>query len=83
VLVEGGAQVITTVIKGRLADRIVSVVAPKILGRGIEAVGDLDIRTMDKAVGLTWRKIFRRGEDVIFDGVFRNRKASPTVPGKP
>lgn len=83
VLVEGGAQVITTVIKGRLADRIVSVVAPKILGRGIEAVGDLDIRTMDEAVGLTWRKIFRRGEDVIFDGVFRNRTASPTGPGKP
>jgi diaminohydroxyphosphoribosylaminopyrimidine deaminase/5-amino-6-(5-phosphoribosylamino)uracil reductase len=77
VLVEGGSQVITTVLRERLADRIVVVVAPKILGKGIEAVGDLNIRRMDEALGLKWRKVFRRGEDMIFDGVLRDRETTP------
>jgi len=83
VLVEGGARVITTVLQERLADRIVVVVAPKILGRGIDAVGDLNIRRMDEAVGLTWRKVFRRGEDVIFDGILRNHEAPRKDAGEP
>ncbi len=81
VLVEGGAGVITSVLQERLADRIVVVVAPKILGNGIEAVGDLNIRNMEEAIGLTWRKVFRRGEDMVFDGVLRDRKVSPLDAG--
>lgn len=75
VLVEGGARVITSVLKEQLADRIVVVVAPKILGKGIEAVGDLNIRRMEDSLGLTWRKVFRRGDDMIFDGILLNREA--------
>ncbi len=78
---EGGAGVITSVLQERLADRIVVVVAPKILGNGIEAVGDLNIRNMEEAIGLTWRKVFRRGEDMVFDGVLRDRKVSPLDAG--
>ncbi len=68
ILVEGGAAVITSVLKGKLADRIVIVVAPKIVGRGVEAVQDLGIKTMDDALTLSTLRLRRRGGDFILDG---------------
>lgn len=68
VLVEGGATVITSVLRERLADRMVIVIAPKIVGKGIEAVGDLGIRVMEDAMKLSVRRMVRRGPDLILDG---------------
>ena len=39
VMVEGGAKLITSLLLGRLVDRLAVCIAPKILGSGIEAVG--------------------------------------------
>jgi riboflavin biosynthesis pyrimidine reductase len=41
------------------------ITAPKIAGRGIEAVGDLGIERMDEAIPLRFERIVRRGDDVI------------------
>ncbi len=68
VLVEGGAAVITTVLREQLADRAVVIVAPKIAGKGIEAVGDLGIEKMDDALGFRYKKIIRKGNDLVIDG---------------
>jgi diaminohydroxyphosphoribosylaminopyrimidine deaminase/5-amino-6-(5-phosphoribosylamino)uracil reductase len=70
VLVEGGSAIITSMLKERLPDRIVIVVAPKIVGKGIDAVGDLNIQSMDESMKLTYRKIRRLGNDLIIDGRF-------------
>jgi len=67
-LVEGGAAVITSILKERLADRMVVIIAPKIVGKGIESVGDLGIRVMDDAMKLSFRQVIRKGEDLILDG---------------
>lgn len=65
VMVEGGAAVITTFLRERLVDRLSVCVAPKILGSGIEAVGDLGIRRMDDAFTLSDVSTFTRGIDTI------------------
>jgi diaminohydroxyphosphoribosylaminopyrimidine deaminase/5-amino-6-(5-phosphoribosylamino)uracil reductase len=70
VLIEGGAQIITSILRDNLADRLVTVIAPKILGKGIEAVGDLNIRELNSAKFLSIRKIRRCGEDIIIDSRF-------------
>lgn len=70
VLIEGGAQIITSVLKNNLANRIVTVIAPKIIGQGIEAVGDLGIRNLDAAKRLSFQKIIPLGDDVIIDSRF-------------
>ena len=70
VLIEGGAQIITSILRDNLADRLVTVIAPKILGKGIEAVGDLNIRNLNSAKFLSIRKIRRCGEDIIIDSRF-------------
>ena len=67
VLVEGGAQIITSILINNLANRMVTVIAPKILGKGIEAVGDLKIHNLDLAKILSIRKIARSGDDIIID----------------
>ncbi|PKN53346.1 MAG: riboflavin biosynthesis protein RibD [Deltaproteobacteria bacterium HGW-Deltaproteobacteria-13] len=67
VLIEGGAQIITSVLKNNLANRLVTVIAPKIIGSGIEAVGDLNIRNLESAKKLSIQKVLRRGDDIIVD----------------
>jgi diaminohydroxyphosphoribosylaminopyrimidine deaminase/5-amino-6-(5-phosphoribosylamino)uracil reductase len=68
ILVEGGAQIITSVLKNNLAQRLVTIIAPKILGRGIEAIGDLQINDLSHAKKLSVEKIKRSGPDIIIDG---------------
>ncbi len=68
VLVEGGAAVITTILREQLADRAVVIIAPKIVGKGIEAVGDLGIERIDDALKLSRKKIIRTGDDLVIDG---------------
>ena len=65
-LVEGGSRVITSFIKERLVDELIVVVAPKIVGRGIDAVGDLGITSMTEALFFPRRRLFRLGEDVVW-----------------
>ena len=67
ILIEGGAQIITSVLKNNLASRMVTIIAPKIIGSGIEAVGNLDIRSLKSAKVLSVQKVLRRGDDIIID----------------
>ena len=67
VLVEGGAAIITSLLKAKLPDKVVIVIAPKIVGKGVEAVGDLKIQSMDESLRLAYRKIRRLGDDLIID----------------
>lgn len=67
VLIEGGAQIITSVLKNDLASRLVAIIAPKILGKGIEAIGDLRINNLAQAKQLSFRKIKRIGSDIMIE----------------
>jgi riboflavin-specific deaminase-like protein len=67
ILIEGGAQIITSTLKNNLANRLITIIAPKILGSGIEAVGDLNIRKLSLAKKLSIQKVSRCGDDIIID----------------
>ena len=67
VLVEGGAGMITALLQARLVDRLVVCVAPKILGAGIEAVGDLGIRELARALILADTSVTLYGVDLVLD----------------
>ncbi len=70
ILVEGGARVITSLLNNNLADRLVTIIAPKIIGKGIEAIGDLQILNLKDAKNLSFLNITKNGPDVIFDSRF-------------
>jgi diaminohydroxyphosphoribosylaminopyrimidine deaminase / 5-amino-6-(5-phosphoribosylamino)uracil reductase len=67
-LAEGGSEIITTLLRDALADRIIVIVAPKIIGKGIDAVGDLAVRNINEAIIIDHRKIMRKGDDLIIEG---------------
>jgi diaminohydroxyphosphoribosylaminopyrimidine deaminase / 5-amino-6-(5-phosphoribosylamino)uracil reductase len=75
VLVEGGATIITSMLVEQLPDRVVIIIAPKIVGKGLEAIGDLGIKSINESLRLAYRKVRRLGDDLIIDG--RIEKKSP------
>ena len=68
VLVEGGAGLITALLRDRLVDRLAVCVAPKIIGAGIEAVGDLGIRQLTRSLIVTDTLVTPHGVDLILEG---------------
>ena len=68
ILVEGGAALITSLLRQGLADRAVVFVAPKILGEGLGAVGNIGVKDIAKAVPLRDMTVRRLGEDLIVEG---------------
>lgn len=67
ILVEGGACTITAFLRRGLADRIIVTVAPMILGKGIDAVGDLGIESLDQALRFDPVRVFSLGDDVMIE----------------
>jgi 5-amino-6-(5-phosphoribosylamino)uracil reductase/diaminohydroxyphosphoribosylaminopyrimidine deaminase/5-amino-6-(5-phosphoribosylamino)uracil reductase len=67
-MVEGGARLITALLRERLADRLAVTVAPKILGAGIEAVGDLGLTRLADAYALRDVAVTPYGADIVIDG---------------
>jgi 5-amino-6-(5-phosphoribosylamino)uracil reductase/diaminohydroxyphosphoribosylaminopyrimidine deaminase/5-amino-6-(5-phosphoribosylamino)uracil reductase len=70
-MVEGGARLITAFLRAGLAERLALTIAPKILGTGIEAVGDLGIRDLGLAVTLEEVTLTRYGADLVVEGRLR------------
>jgi len=68
VLVEGGARIVTSLLAAHLVDRFVIAIAPKIIGQGTEAIGDLGIAHLRDAITFSTFKTRRLGPDIIFDG---------------
>jgi riboflavin biosynthesis pyrimidine reductase len=68
VLVEGGAGLITAMVRERRVRRLIVSIAPLVLGRGIEAIGDLDIMRLRDALAFRRALFSQLGADVIFDG---------------
>jgi riboflavin-specific deaminase-like protein len=75
-LVEGGAGVITAMLRERRVSRLVVSIAPLVLGSGIEAVGDLDIMRLRDALTFRRMSFSQLGPDVIFDGELEPRSYS-------
>lgn len=67
VLVEGGRGIITSLLAARAVDRLIVVIAPKIIGQGTEAIGDLGITRLTEAITFSSVKTRKLGDDIIFD----------------
>ena len=68
VLVEGGRSLITGALRDGLVDRLAITIAPKIIGEGKPAIGDLGIRKLAQAITFSESRFEPCEEDMIFDG---------------
>jgi GTP cyclohydrolase II len=80
-LVEGGAQVITSLLHQRsLVDRLIVSVAPKVFGRGTEGVGDLGVLDVASGLALEDRIVHVVGQDVVIAGTIADDAGGPFDP---
>jgi 5-amino-6-(5-phosphoribosylamino)uracil reductase/diaminohydroxyphosphoribosylaminopyrimidine deaminase/5-amino-6-(5-phosphoribosylamino)uracil reductase len=84
VMAEGGAGLITALLRARLVDRLAVCVAPKLLGAGIEAVGDLGIGDLARALTLRDVTVTLYGVDLVIDGrvVYPDRAEAGETDGR-
>jgi diaminohydroxyphosphoribosylaminopyrimidine deaminase / 5-amino-6-(5-phosphoribosylamino)uracil reductase len=69
VLVEGGSATVTSLLAARLVDRLVIAIAPKIIGRGTEAIGELGIEHLKDALTFSSFRTRRLGPDIVVDAL--------------
>jgi riboflavin-specific deaminase-like protein len=81
VLVEGGSLIITSLLAQKLVARLIVAIAPKLIGSGTDAVGDLGIRRLADALTFSDLVIRQLGSDVIFDGRIDWKGEGPSPPG--
>ncbi|MBW6485059.1 MAG: bifunctional diaminohydroxyphosphoribosylaminopyrimidine deaminase/5-amino-6-(5-phosphoribosylamino)uracil reductase RibD [Syntrophobacterales bacterium] len=77
VLVEGGAGMATAFLRENLVDQLLIIVAPKLVGTGTDAIGGLGIERMADALSFSFRKISRRGDDLLIDIRLNPRQKNP------
>ncbi len=73
VLCEGGSGIATAVLRHHLADKICFFIGPKILGDGLQAIGDIGAGTMGSALDLEHVEIEALENDVLVSGYPRYR----------
>jgi 3,4-dihydroxy 2-butanone 4-phosphate synthase/GTP cyclohydrolase II len=76
-LVEGGARVITSLLRDRSVDRVVMALAPLLLGKGTEAVGDLGIAEVMDALRLVNPTRHAAGNDLLIAADLDCQTAAP------
>jgi diaminohydroxyphosphoribosylaminopyrimidine deaminase/5-amino-6-(5-phosphoribosylamino)uracil reductase len=64
VWLEGGPTVAAVFVGAGLVDEVIAYLAPALLGAGSPALGDLGIRSMDKALRLTPHEVTSIGPDI-------------------
>jgi len=67
-LIEGGRAVLTAALRERLVDRLTVCIAPKVIGEGIAAIGDLHIDRLRDALTFERAGFIACGGDVVFYG---------------
>ena len=67
-LIEGGHGIITSALRDHVVDRLTVCIAPKVIGEGVAAVGDLHFDYLRQALTFARARFVTCGEDLIFYG---------------
>ena len=68
VMIEGGSELNSSAIKAGVADKILIFTAPKLIGNGHGAIGNLGVSKIDKAINLKDSVCSRIGKDMLVEG---------------
>ena len=67
IYIEGGSSILTQALKTNSYQRLSAYIAPKLVGRGLNAIGNLEIIEMDNAISLKnsqWKVL---GKDIVLE----------------
>ena len=63
----GVAGIITSLIAQGHADKLVAIVAPRVMSSVIDTIGDLGTRNVDQALRLSFDRIYKSGDDLVIE----------------
>ena len=69
ILVEGGAQLFSSLIQEKLADELHIFIAPKIIGDGLRTFSDFHIEKMENAINFQIKSIEKVGQDFYISAI--------------
>jgi len=67
VMIEGGSELNSTAIKARIVNKILIFTAPKLIGNGLGAIGNLGVNKIDKAIKLKDPVCKQVGKDMLVE----------------
>ena len=67
-IVEGGGQLATAFLKARLIDDVHIYQAPKIIGKGIPGIGELNTNFISESLRLSEVNVQQLGKDILYSG---------------
>ncbi len=67
-LVEGGGRLATSLLREKLVDKYYLMIAPLVIGKGTEGVGELNMRHLNNAIKYREYKFAPCGSDILFTG---------------
>lgn len=68
IMIEGGAELSSSAIKENIVDKVLIFTAPKIIGNGLEAIKNLGIKKVNKAIMLKDISTSKIGRDILVEG---------------
>ena len=74
ILIEGGPTLATSFLKSGLADKIVVITSPTIIGSGTPSIGDLGVRKIKNSLKLSGVQMQSVGQDLVLTGYPVRRK---------
>ena len=66
VLIEGGGQLAAAALGDRVVDQVLLYLAPRLMGEGIAAIGDLGVERAAEAIRLASCRTQRLGPDLLY-----------------
>jgi len=67
VMIEGGSELNSSAIKASVVDKILIFTAPKLIGNGVAAIGNLGVNKINKAINLKDPVCSRVGKDMLVE----------------
>ncbi|MBI2650278.1 bifunctional diaminohydroxyphosphoribosylaminopyrimidine deaminase/5-amino-6-(5-phosphoribosylamino)uracil reductase RibD [Candidatus Woesearchaeota archaeon] len=67
IMIEGGSELNSSAIKAHVVDKIFIFTAPKLIGNGLGAIGNLGVNKIDKAINLKNPVCRRIGKDMLVE----------------
>jgi len=68
IMIEGGAELNAEALKSGIADKLLFFISPKLIGKGLGALGDLGINQIDKSIKLKELDYKKIGRDILIEG---------------
>jgi len=68
IMIEGGSELNSSAIKEGVVDKILIFTAPKLIGNGLGAIGNLGVDKINKAINLKNPVVKKIGNDILIEG---------------